>query len=178
MKTLRSRILPLSLALLLPLAVSAHDAAAPAESVTSPVTVELGDFNTMHEVRKLNGIQRRDTERQIKMLADWLTKAAQKNLAAGQSLHITLTDVDLAGDYEPSTGFDMQHVRVVREMYPPNIDLSWRLTDANGANLDEGAVGLRDMGFLSANSPTTQQSLTYEKRMLRKWLSQHFPKKA
>ncbi|HET9048784.1 MAG TPA: DUF3016 domain-containing protein [Chiayiivirga sp.] len=177
MKTLRSRILPLSLALLLPLAVSAHDAAAPAESVTSPVTVELGDFNTMRELKHLHGKQRTDTEGAIKTLASWLSKRAVLRIGSGQTLKVTLIDVDLAGDYEPSAGIDMDHVRVVREMYPPRIELSWRLSDASGASVDEGQTTLTDMSFLSASGPASSRQLAYEMRMLNDWLRERFPKK-
>ncbi len=169
--------LVLGVALTTPLPTRAQDStAANVATTTSPVTVELGDFDSMREVKRLRGLERRDTEQAIGRLASWLGKRAERVLAPGQTLEITLRDVDLAGDYEPGRGPDMQNVRVVKDLYEPRIELTWKLADAAGATLGEGDATLRDPAFLSAGGTLATDPLRYEKRMLAKWLNGQFPK--
>lgn len=170
----------LALALGLALAIPTVTMAQQVTPITSPsatVTVELGDFDTMSELKHLRGNQRRDTERQIESLAKWLAKRAERRLPQGQTLAITLQDVDLAGDIEPGRGPNMRDVRVVREIYPPQIELSWNVSDAAGATVDEGQDTLRDLGFLTTMNLLASDPQRYEKRMLDKWLRERFPNK-
>ncbi len=177
MKTSTARILPLALALSLaiPLSSSAQETPIGA-TATAPVTVEVADFNGMQEVKRLHGKQRSDTESQIQSLAKWLGKRAQSRVPDGQTLAITLNDVDLAGDYEPSAGIDMQYVRVVRDMYPPRITLSWQVNDTSGKTVDQGQAQLTDPSFLHASTPVDSHGLGHEKRLLKDWLRKQFPK--
>lgn len=168
----------LPLVLVLALATPATTTAEEATPITSPkstVTVELGDFDAMRELKHLRGNQRRETERQIEDLAKWLAKRAERSLPQGQTLAITLHDVDLAGDFEPGHGPGMRDVRVVREIYPPQIEISWRVRDAAGATLDEGQATLRDLGFLTTMNLLASDPQRYEKRMLGTWLRERFP---
>ena len=169
-----------ALALMLALTTPAITTAQEATPITSPkstVTVELGDFDEMRELKHLRGNQRRETERQVESLAKWLAKRAERRLPQGQTLAITLQDVDLAGDFEPGRGPNMRDVRVVREIYPPQIDISWRVSDAAGASLDEGQASLRDLGYLTTMNLLASDPQRYEKRMLDKWLRERFPNK-
>lgn len=152
--------------------VLAQDASAPASEAA--VTVDLGDFDQMRELKFLRGTPRRDTERAIQTLSGWLEKRAGRLLPEGQRLQITLRDVDLSGDYFPGRRPDMDHVRIVKDTYPPRIELSWRLEGADGAVLDEGETVLTDLGF-TLGSPNTNDPLRHEKRMLGNWLREHLP---
>lgn len=145
--------------------VLAQDAAATA----ARVEVTPGDFSQMREIKHLHGAQKRDTTQAIQTLADWLQSQAERSLPAGQSLQVTLRDVDLAGEYEPGRT-DMYDIRVVKDLYPPRIELDYRLSDASGTVLREGEATLRDIGFLRSVGPMGNDSLRYEKRMLRDWL--------
>ena len=55
-----------------------------------------------------------------------------------------MTDVDVAGEFEPWRGPQFDRVRIMREIYPPRIDLEFRLTDYRGAVVREGRRRLRD----------------------------------
>lgn len=136
----------------------------------SRVDVSLGDFSKMREVKHLRGAQQRDTTQAIQLLADWLQSQAERSLPADQSLKVTLRDVDLAGEYEPGRMGSMYDVRIIKDIYPPRIELDYRLSDASGAVLREGEVTLRDTGFLLGAGPIGSDALRYEKRMLRDWL--------
>ena len=84
-----------------------------------------------------------------------------------------ITDVDLAGDFEPWRGPDFTRVRVIRDIYPPRIDLDFRLIGADGRVLREGKRKLRDPGFLTTGAigPGSTDPLRYEKRMIDRWFA-------
>lgn len=158
----------------LPLTALAQDAPA-TEPADSRVTVEIVDFSTMRETKHLRGIPRRDTEQSVRSLARWLEKRVAKQLPAEQQITVTFNDVDLAGDYEPGSRITMQDVRIVKDIYPPRIQLSWRITDASGALVQENSADLRDPAFMTGGTPIATDPLRYEKRLLTQWLRTLFP---
>ena len=95
-------------------------------------------------------------------------------LPAGQQLAVTLTDIKLAGAFEPWRGPQFDDVRIVKDIYPPRIDLRFTLKSADGAILAEGERTLRDVGFLTRGMANTSDPLRYEKRMLDDWLNREF----
>ncbi len=107
------------------------------------------------------------------VLKKYIEERAGKVLVDGQQLQIVITDVDRAGSYEPWHGPRMSDVRIVKDIYPPRIDLHFRLLDASGAVLREGDRTLRDLGFLSSGgNATSTDDLRYEKRLIDRWLRQ------
>jgi len=103
----------------------------------------------------------------------FIEQAAQR-LPAGEKLAIRVTDVDLAGAYEPWQTYSRE-VRIVKEIYPPRIDLKFRLTAADGTVVKEGVRSLRDPGFMMGPSlGYGGDNLRYEKVMLDQWFEQEF----
>ena len=84
-------------------------------------------------------------------LARYLREEAGQRLARGQTMDVTITDIDRAGRYEPVVRAAMQDIRIVKDIYPPRIDLRFTLTDAHGATVAEGERQLRDIAFLQRN---------------------------
>lgn len=158
----------------LPAAFAQESAPAP-EADISRVSVELGAYDQMSEVKRLGGSARRTTEQQIHALAAWLARQAEPRVPDGQTLHITLADVDLAGDYEPGRAISLQDVRVVKDLYPPRIEIRWVFADADGEPLREGEGTLRDVGFMTGSGPIDSDPLRHEKRILRDWLRRVLP---
>ncbi|ODV12516.1 MAG: hypothetical protein ABT19_11375 [Rhodanobacter sp. SCN 68-63] len=92
-------------------------------------------------------------------------------LPAGQHLDVVITDVDRAGSFEPWRGPRLSEVRIIKDIYPPRINLSFRLLDAQGKVIREGTRTLRDLGFLTSDTAAARDdSLLYEKRMIDRWL--------
>ena len=141
----------------------------------APASVELGALDQMTEVRRLRGPARRTTEQQLHALASWLADQAAPRVPAGETLRIVLKDVDLAGDYEPGRMGSLQDVRVVKDLYPPRIELAWEFVGADGEVLREGEGTLRDLNFLTGSGLLDGDPLRYEKRMLRDWLRRVLP---
>ena len=88
---------------------------------------------------------------------------------------MTFTDIDLAGDYEPARGPTIGNIRIVKEIYPPRMKLSFRLTDANGEVLKQGDRELSDLNFMRTAIPAfSNDPYRYEKTMLENWLDREF----
>ena len=81
----------------------------------------------------------------------------------------------LAG--EPWRGPRFDDVRIVKDIYPPRISLSFRLTDAEGNVVKEGKRELRDLAFMmKINMSFRDDSVRYEKALLDDWLRAEFPR--
>ncbi len=97
----------------------------------------------------------------------------------GQRLDIELTDIKRAGDYEPWHGLQWSDVRVMRDIYPPRINLTFTLYGANGQVVEQGERKLLDGSYLLNSSlGLNTDPLRYEKRMLDDWLHRELRKDA
>lgn len=113
----------------------------------------------------------------LDIIKDYLEQHAARYLSDGQTLTITFTNIDLAGDFEPQHGPEAQDVRVIKDIYPPRLDFSYKLVDANNAVLKEGQEKLRDLGFqMRLNPINASEQFPYEKDMLNDWLHSTFGK--
>jgi hypothetical protein len=110
----------------------------------------------------------------LDQLKEHLVTTAAQYLAPGQRLEIRVTDVDLAGDFEPWRGLDFQDVRIVKEIYPPRASLEFRLIGADGKVVREGKRQLQDLAFLLSVALPASDTLRYDKAMLSDWLQQEF----
>lgn len=108
---------------------------------------------------------------------DFVVDRAGRMLPEGQSLSITFTDIDLAGDYEPGRHPNNDDIRLVKAIYPPRINLSYRVTDASGAVIKEGTKELRDLAFQNRITLNQNDRLRYEKDLLTDWFRSEFRKK-
>lgn len=112
---------------------------------------------------------------QLEQLKTHLRERAQSFVQPGEKLLVTIKDVDLAGEFEPwRTGAGMSDVRIVKEIYPPRIALTFQLTGANGEVLKQGTRELRDLMFQRTAIGTFDQPLRYEKTMIEDWLRTEF----
>lgn len=112
----------------------------------------------------------------VAQLAQYLRKRTESQLAPGQRLSIDITDIKRAGDFEPWHGPQYDDTRIIRDIYPPRIDLRFTLTDANGQVIEQGERTLRDMGFMMGLNRTADSNdpLRYEKRMIATWAYREF----
>jgi hypothetical protein len=100
-------------------------------------------------------------------------ETAETLLPEAFRLEIKITNIDMAGDYEPWRGPQFLDVRIVKDIYPPRMDLEFRLLDADGKVVKEGRRDLRDLAFMMKLSilPNTDR-LRHEKELLRDWLNE------
>ena len=154
----------------------------PAESAGSAeagarVEVTYVNPEKFTDVKDSNFGTEREREDILALLKEYLVERATKLLPEGQRLSLSITDVDLAGDFEPWRGPKFDDVRIVKDIYPPSIHLSFKVTDASGAVVKEGTQKLRDLSFqMSTPATFNSDSLRYEKTLLDNWLRSEFPK--
>ena len=82
----------------------------------------------------------RGASRQLGRSSSPRTCARARKSACRRASAWTWTSLDIrrAGSYEPWHGPDLDDTRIIRDIYPPRITLTFRRTDADGNVLDEG----------------------------------------
>lgn len=140
-----------------------------------PVSVDWTDPNEFSDIRHSGNRWAAQRGNWVEQLARHLQTRAAARLPQGERLEVTITDIMRAGQYEPWRGPNLQDARIVREIYPPRMSLTFKRLDANGAVIDEGTRTLRNSGFLmSASSVGTSDPLRFEKNMIDDWIRREF----
>ena len=136
-----------------------------------PVTVSWTDPHAFSEIRYSRNRFEAERGDWVRGIARHLAKRAAGALGPGERLDVVITDIELAGDFEPGAGRS-DGVRIVRDIYPPRIDLSYTLYDASGDVADSGERSLRDIGFLhrQAGTVTSGDPLRHENRLVDAWV--------
>jgi hypothetical protein len=156
------KYLPLIVAALLPSIAAAQPA----------VEVKFGDLSKFSDLRMSILTTERDRASLAEELKSHLEQSAAAHLREGARLAVTITDVDMAGEYPPVSGSLTRDVRVIKDVYPPRIDLDFTLTRADGSVERQGHRELRDAGFLWSASPIARDRLVHEKGLLDLWIRQ------
>ena len=113
----------------------------------------------------------------LEQIRDHVLEQARYYVPEGQMLSVTFTDIDMAGDFAPWHGPRWSDVRIVKDIYPPRINLAFRLTDAEGRVVKEGKRELRDLAFMMKISMAFRDdSVRHEKALLDDWLRSEFPR--
>lgn len=98
-----------------------------------------------------------------------ITKMGQRYLKDGQSLSMTITDIDLAGEHEPWRGPNLDDVRIVKSIYPPRISFTYELKDSNETVIASGEENLIDLNFEFRVRINSHDDLYYDKEMITDW---------
>jgi hypothetical protein len=139
-----------------------------------PVEVRFGDLSKFTDLRVSISTTDRDRAGLAEELKLHIERYAPPRLPQGARLAVTITDVDMAGEYPPITGSMSHDIRVIKDVYPPRIDLDFQLLRADGSVEREGHRNLRDAGFMWSTSQMTRDRLAYEKSLLDSWLQREF----
>ncbi len=109
-------------------------------------------------------------------LERYLQDLAARSLPPSHTLHLTVFDLDMAGEYEPWRVPDLTNTRFIRDVYRPRIDLSYVWRDERGVVLAEQREQISDLAYLMLAVPyyTYNDPLRYEKAMLRRWFEERF----
>ena len=137
--------------------------------------IEWIDIEKYRDIEASNQAQKRFEESVIKNLTGFFRTAAKEHLPDDQTLHIRITDLDLAGDVDYFFMDYDQPVRVVKEMYFPSIEFSYELRDAQNQVIKKGSENIKDMEFLSTGmNLQNTSSLHYEKKLIEDWFRNTF----
>ncbi len=71
------------------------------------------------------GLGRESPDEWLGELANHLRYRAERVLAPGETLHVTFTNVQRAGTYQPWRGPQWYDVRIIKAIYPPEINLTF-----------------------------------------------------
>lgn len=139
----------------------------------SAVTVDFQNPDQFRDVRESLGGG--TDEGALAALRTYLQENASTYLQPGQKLHVTFTDIDLAGDFPAGGAGRYDRVRLIRSIYIPRQELTFELTDAAGAVLKQGKRTLMDMNFQAAGMRIgSDQPYFYDKALLEDWLRKEF----
>ena len=140
-----------------------------AHAATSEVTWK--DYEKYRDIYPGNESRKHFRERTFKNFEKHFTKLAE-SLPEGLVLKIEVTNVDLAGDTHVG---GINRLRIIKELYSPQLTFSYQLLAADGAELTSAPVELRDMNFMMrSNLRYRNDSLGYEKQMLDDWCKTAF----
>ncbi|MCK8044740.1 DUF3016 domain-containing protein [Shewanella sp. 1CM18E] len=135
------------------------------------VNILWQNTNDYTDIEATAGVQSKFEQYLFTQLTQELGKLANKHLTDGQQLDLTVTNVDLAGDVQPTFGASVDDIRIVKDLYPPKLDFEYVLSQ-NGKVVASGTEKLRNMGYLSDIQPLTSDSFRYEQDLLTDWFKQ------
>lgn len=134
------------------------------------VLVEFVDAEKFSDVADAFTPTEKGQAANLEQINHYVQKRAAKYLAEDQKLEVTFTNIDLAGEFEPWGQGGHDDIRVVKGIYPPRFDLSFRLMDGEGNVVKEGTRELRDLGFMMNLRLNNSDPIRYEKTMLDDWM--------
>ena len=140
-----------------------------------PVEVSFGDLAKFADLKVSVMSSARDREALAADLKRHIEREAPVRLPPGTRLKVHVRDVDMAGEYWPiAGGAATRDMRIIKDVYPPRIDLDFQLLRADGSVERSGRRELRDGGFLMGAGPMSTEPLRYEKDLLDGWLRREF----
>lgn len=159
------------------LAVSSGWAAEPAAKSDGRAEVTFAHPEKFADVRSYYSENDKDRDALLDQLKEYIVLKSKTYVPEGQKLLVTVTDVDMAGDFEPWRGPQFSDIRIVKDLYPPTIKLTFRLVDADGKVVKEGTRELRDLAFMmKITMGFRDDPVRHEKALLDDWLRADFPR--
>ncbi|MEO9078038.1 MAG: DUF3016 domain-containing protein [Rhodanobacter sp.] len=152
-----------------PAPTTATNASSPIDARVSVSYVNPEKFSEATEFRQQDSY---NDSNYLESLKAFLVKRAAKILPAGDRLEVTITDIKLAGAFEPWHGPNFRYVRFMKDVYPPRIDLQFKLIGSDGQIVREGSRKLRNLGYLHSGLTLLNDTdpLRYDKGLLDRWL--------
>jgi hypothetical protein len=142
------------------------------------VEVKFSDITKFKDLRTSPVDSERERLSLAETLREHVVARAPRYLPQDMRLAVTITDVDMAGEIRPVGGsLATGDIRIVKDIYPPRVDLEFRLLRGDGTVVSEGKRELRDPMFLTGAAPARSDLLAYEKDLLDRWLQREFAPK-
>jgi len=105
-----------------------------------------------------------------KELEPYITRIANDHLPDGSTLELKITNVDLAGEFEPwRLNSD---ARIVRSVYPPRMSLEYSVHDVRGELIDSGKAEIVNptFDFNIGQRFLSQDNFFYERDLIASWI--------
>lgn len=163
----------LLLAALIATAMAGSAYAAEPTAAATPVQVSFEKPDKFVDASD-RGFSSRASERVLKQIEELFGELGKRYLKPGESLAVTVTDIDLAGRYEPGASPARDDVRILTGATWPRLSFRYVL-GKDGAETARGEENLSDMSYLDSISQRSgSEPLRYEKQMLDRWFARHF----
>jgi hypothetical protein len=147
----------------------------PALAAAQPaIEVRFTDPTRFTDLRYTTSDDAHDAADLADELRRYLERRAPAYIQAGKRLAVIITDVDMAGELRPSASSLYMMRRMVRGIYPPRVDLEFRLVGADGTVEREGRRELRNNAYLYGKYAQQRVPLVHEKALLERWLAAEF----
>ena len=109
-------------------------------------------------------------------IAKFMEEMGDETIPRDMNLDIKVTDIDLAGNFEPWHGPQSDQVRITRGLYPPRFALEFRVIGPRGQVIQSGKRELTDLDYQRRTFYPMDDYLRYEKDLLRHWFREEFGK--
>lgn len=106
-------------------------------------------------------------------LEDEAEDLTNRYLSQGETLEMTITDFDMAGDIQPWRNRYNADIRYIEPVYPPRIEFTYVLRDAEGNVLSEGQESISDLAYQTGSVTSWRarsMSFFYEFELIKSWL--------
>ena len=141
------------------------------------VKVQWQEPEKFTDIRPSNDSRKAYRERVMKKFDGFFADVAA-DLPEGYNWHVTVTDIDLAGEVDYFAGGAGNALRIVKDIYSPAIKFNYVLRDKHGEEVASGDEKLRDMGFMQQlRSTNSNEEFRYEKQMLQDWFKKELQPK-
>lgn len=145
-----------------------------ASSNAATVELQWNEPDDFRDVRATNSGQDKFEQRTLQELEEQFRSEAEA-LPENLTLHITVNDLDLAGDIEYFHSGYPFGLRVIRSVDFPKMELAWELRDEYDAVISSGDEKIHDMGFRSSTLTSLDRSpYRYEKELISNWFQENF----
>ncbi|MCA1930256.1 DUF3016 domain-containing protein [Rheinheimera sp.] len=134
------------------------------------VKVEYKDYKKFTDMKPANE-PRGSYEKRTMASFDKIFADLAKQLPEGYNWQVVVTDIDLAGDVNYMFTQTGQQIRVIKDIFIPRINFSYKLFDQNKVLVTENnELKLKDMGFMTRISNVrADQPYEHERVMLERW---------
>ena len=154
------------------LATAAEPEVIEAMATAKPVSVTWQNPDNYRDIRASSSTQKKYEKHVFTSLGNYMQKEAAKVLAADQSIQLTIHNLDLAGDVTMGPRFQASDVRVIRSLYPPMMDIEFKILDGNGKVIAQQRDKVKNMGFMQHSAVQHRnQAFNYDKAMIKRWIS-------
>jgi hypothetical protein len=157
-------------------AVATAGVVSAADQPGSRVTVVFVEPQRFTDIQASAARSEKGSQAILDEIERFMRATGEAQIPAGFTLDIRVTDIDLAGEFEPVRGPQFERTRFMRDVYWPRFDLGFVLRDAEGRVVKEERRTLRDLNYLTRSRLVSDDYLRYEKALLRDWLRQEFPR--
>jgi len=138
----------------------------------SAVTVQFHEPDTYTDF-KMKPIESQSDQKALeKQMRDRIQQIAKAEVPPQYHLDLNIRDIDLAGEFEPENGPDADNVRIVRAVYPPEIELDYTLKGPGGNTVSSGTRTLTNLAFEQTLKSRPNDDLFYEAELIRNFVSE------